>query len=131
MEKAKMSNQRKSAWSMLFEPCTLNGKRAIGTGTPLKREDIPNGFYCYDLYTPEEFPDVQHTIALEGLSNYANGSIILTEPLEFQGKTELCMENLILHEETPMITLEYFVELNQKQDQCLGQEMDLGWTQLM
>lgn len=87
---------------MIFEQCTLNGKQAVGTGALLKREDIPDGYYCYDIYTPGEYLDAQHTIALQDLSDHANGSIILAEPLDFQGKAELGMGDLILHEESPL-----------------------------
>jgi hypothetical protein len=70
-------------------------------------------------------------MALRDLSDHANGSIILRESLDFQGKNQLSMENLILQEECPIITLEYFMAQNQEQEQRLEQEMDLGWSQLM
>ncbi|MHB8061624.1 MAG: hypothetical protein ACYDG2_03145 [Ruminiclostridium sp.] len=70
-----MSNKRVSAWSMSFEQCSLNGILTIGMGAPLRREDIPDGYYCYDIYTPEEYPDAQHATALKDLSDHANGSL--------------------------------------------------------
>lgn len=115
-----MSNERVNARSMLFAPGTLNGIPMIGTGALLEHETIPDGYYCYDVYVPEEYPDVQHSVILRDLSNHANESIILTEPLDFQGKAELSMENLILDEDSPLLSLEDFQEQNQ--------EMDLHWS---
>ncbi len=111
---------------MFFEECTLNGIHTIGTGVPLKREDIPDGYYCYDIYTPKEYQDAQHTIALRDLSDHANGSVILKEPLDFQGKTELRMENLILYEESPLITLKNFMAQNQEHGQSENEAEQFG-----
>jgi len=110
-----MSNMRVNARSMLFEPGTLNGVPMIGTGALLEHETIPDGYYCYDVKAPVEGQDIKDSIVLRDLSNYADGSIILTEPLDFQGKTELSMENLTLDEDSPMLSLEDFLEQNQEQ----------------
>lgn len=124
-----MSNMRVNAWSMLFEPGTLNGIPMIGTGALLEHETIPDGYYCYDVKALGEGQDIKDSIILRDLSDYADGSIILTEPLDFQGKTELSLENLTLDEDDPMLSFEDFLEQNQ--EQSVGKEMGSYLSQSM
>jgi hypothetical protein len=116
---------------MFFEPGTLNGISMIGTDALLEHENIPDGYYCYDVHMQGEYPDTQQSVVLRDLSNHANGSIILTEPLDFQGKAELTIENLVLYEEDPLLSLEDFMVQSQEQEQCSEQEMDQYWSQSM
>lgn len=126
-----MSKKRVNAHSMLFEPGTLNGIPMIGTGALLEHGTVPDGYYCYDVCTPDEYPEVKNATVLQNLSDHADGCIILAEPLDFQGKTELSMENLIVYEDRYMIDLDDFICQSEEQENSLDQEQNTCLVQSM
>lgn len=126
-----MSNERVNAHSVLYETGTLNGIPMIGTGARLDHGTVPAGYYCYDVFIPGEFPEVKNAAVLSSLSDRADGSIILAESLDFQGKEELIMENLILHEDCCMIALDEFMRQSEEQNAVFEQEQNSGWSQSM
>ncbi|MFT4104831.1 MAG: hypothetical protein QM657_03640 [Lacrimispora sp.] len=126
-----MSIKRVNANSMLFEPGTLNGIPMIVTGALLEHETVPAGYYCYDVCTPDEYPEVKNATVLRDLSDHADGCIILAEPLDFQGKEELSMENLIVYEDRYMVGLDEFIRQSEEQKTSLDQEQNTCLVQSM
>ena len=126
-----MSKKRVNAHSMLFEPGTLNGIPMIGTGARLDHETVPAGYYCYDILTPDEYPGVKNATVLRDQSDHTDGCIILAKPLDFQGKAELSMENLIVYEDRYMVDLDEFIQQSEEQESSLDQEQNACFVQSM
>ena len=126
-----MSKKRVNAHSMLFEPGTLNGIPMIGTGARLDHETVPAGYYCYDILTPDEYPGVKNATVLRDQADHTDGRIILAKPLDFQGKAELSMENLIVYEDRYMVDLDEFMQQSEEQESSLDQEQNVCLVQSM
>lgn len=121
-----MQNRRFSARAMSYEECSMGTTPMIATGALLERDSIPEGYHCYDIRVDESIRETGIMVALSGESGQADGSIILAEPLDFDGKKELRLEGVTLHEEDPIVCLEDFMMKTKGQVQTDEQEASWG-----
>lgn len=126
-----MSDKRMSARVMCYEEGSVAGVPMIATGAFLKRETIPEGYHCYEVYAEESVFQTGRMTAFAGESDQAIGSIILAEPLIFGEKEEITLEGVKLYEEEPMIRLNDFIRKTEGQVQSAGTEEPLEFAQSM
>lgn len=126
-----MSEKRMSARVMCYEEGSVAGKPMIATGALLRRETVPEGYHCYDVYAEESVFQTGRMTAFAGESGQAIGSVILAEPLDFGGKEEITLEEVKLYEEDPMINLKDFILKTEEQAQSGRPEKTLEPAQSM
>ena len=112
-----MSEKRMSAGAMCYEEGSVAGKPMIATGALIKRETVPKGYHCYEVYAEESVFQTGRMTAFAGESGQAIGCIILAEPLDFGGNEEITLEGVKLYEEEPMIHLKDFIQKTEGQAQ--------------
>lgn len=106
-----MGEERRSAYTMYYEPSELDGKRLYGTGYGIDHATVPEGFYCYDVFNDGLGDTGDHTfISRYLLKENLEGAVITTEPLDFQGRVELSLKAVKFLEEEPAVSLEQLVE---------------------
>ncbi|MBR3997585.1 MAG: hypothetical protein IKI93_04495 [Clostridia bacterium] len=109
-----------------YEMVELFGIPAFFTNDRITDEDIPQGFYCYQLRFDDdlsEFATVEPRVAI----NHA-GSVITTEPLDFgeSGVLELTEENGI-NFMGAVLTMKEIIEAEKEALECAEEEgMTLG-----
>ncbi|MCQ5144503.1 LPD28 domain-containing protein [Enterocloster bolteae] len=111
-----MESNRKDASGWLYERSELAGIQMWGTGALIDHDTVPEGLYCYDLYTAGGDQNNENDIFIA--KNVADGemigAVLSAEPMPFQGKESLSMQGIRYFDEEPLHSLEDIVSAAQQ-----------------
>ncbi len=83
--------------SICYEKFELNGEQCWGTGALIDPETVPEGLYCYDLFSVGgvgEWNENEVFVAGEKMKGELYGTILSLKPLDFQEKTEISLKSI-------------------------------------
>jgi len=112
-----LKHDRKSASEYLYTRAELHGTELWGTGTCIDHSTVPNGLYCYDLYSTGDVSDEGNLfISKEQREGATEGAVLCTEPLPFHERDALSAQGINIFEN------EYMWKLDEIVDPALRQE---------
>lgn len=106
-ERSMNSRERVSADTMFYVKLLLDGEECFVTGACIAHDSVPDGLYSYDMINEGISEKLENLyITKEMASSALAGTLLAKNPIDFQGKQMRCMEEAVLLEDEPLISID-------------------------
>lgn len=101
------SKERVSADTMFYVKLLLDGEECFATGACIDHDSVPDGLYSYDMINEGVSEKLENLyITKEMALGALAGTLLAKNPIDFQGKQMRCMEEAVLLEDEPLISID-------------------------
>nr|WP_308625369.1 LPD28 domain-containing protein [uncultured Eisenbergiella sp.] len=111
-----MEKERNDASRWLYERVSLGGIDLYATGAVLNHDTVPQGLYCYDVYTIGDKDKESDIFISEKPVEDAVGAVLSAEPLPFKNGAGLSIQGMEYFDGEYMQSLKDIVNTTQQQD---------------